>query len=215
MRSFQLTPTKLRIILIVALLLLIAAHALVTALGRKILAENSTSVTEAVTLSASSQNTLDRLSNAEVQLKSQSKIVEKAKKVVADGNQHAYQESVINDINNYAKAAGIHVTGFTFENPVAKDASGKSAKTETTKNSQQIQGVKTTTVILTLQSPMDYSTFLKFLRMLEENLLQLRLQSLNLSSSAISTTGTTEGQPEPGQTIDVPTITLEVYTKNE
>lgn len=215
MRSFQLTPTKLRIILIVALLLLIVAHVLVTVLGRKILAENSTSVTEAVTLSASSQDTLDRLSNAEVQLKSQSKIVEKAKKVVADGNQHAYQESVINDINNYAKAAGIHVTGFTFENPVAKDASDKSAKTETAKNSQQIQGVKTTTVILTLQSPMDYSTFLKFLRMLEENLLQLRLQSLNLSSSAIDSTSTTEGQPEPGQTIDVPTITLEVYTKNE
>ncbi len=193
--SLELTPARLRLILIVALLLALGAQALVTAIGQRFLANSSVSVTEAVTLASSSQETLDSLSRADDHLTEKRATVDRATRILAGEN---YQAQIIRDITRYAEQTGIHIRGFSFQ-------SGESITDE---NSTSIPNTATETVTLSLETPVDYATILRFVKLAEGNLLQLNLQSLNLSSGA---SDTPDG---PSNAVNAPTLTFELYRKS-
>ena len=213
MKRIKLKPSTLRLVLIAALLIIIVSHGLVAVFGRSFLTESSEKVTQAVTLSSSSKQTLDRLSSAEQQLASQHTTVERSRSLVAPKDNHSYQEIVIRDINRYAQAAGVSVKNFTFNSNSATPGGAPKPKTEAEAKAaaaKTISGLKIETVTVTLESPIEFSTFFHFLRLIEGNILQMRLQSLNLS-------GGRSGGPEADAsktTIDSPAITLEVYTRS-
>lgn len=194
--SIELTPSRLRLILIISLVLIVGAHALVTVVGQRFLAHSSIGVTEAVTLASSSQETLDSLSRAEEQLNDQRTAFERSNKILAGEN---YQAQIIHDITRYANQAGVHVRGFSFQ-------TGEDASTE---NSPSIPNTTTETVSLSLETPTDYVTILRFIKLVEGNLLQLNLQSLSLSSN------TTDASEDAAPTaVNAPNLTFELYRKS-
>ncbi|MGO3702080.1 MAG: hypothetical protein ACTJG2_02750 [Candidatus Saccharimonadales bacterium] len=205
MKVTRLSPSGLRIVLAILLALIILLHALAAFAGQKFLAENSKGVTEAVTQSSSSEKTLQRLSSAEQQLAIQQETVERSRHLVAAGEKHAYQDQIIRDVTRYANVAGVRVLGFTFAEVDAKKAASTKNKADQTATS--IPGLQTETVSVALDSPLEYANFLTLLRLLEGNLLQLKPQSINITSYSDSEEG---GSPTR---VEAPTLTLEVYKK--
>lgn len=236
MNQKSMTAIKLRLILIGALSLIVLAHIGIPLLGQHLLRQNSTSVTQAISHETSSRETLERLEKAEQQLKAQKNTVEKSKNLYADAASHNYQRQVIEQVNAYAAMVGVGVTGYSFSDSSsggtgdsaagtpAPGAPAPTAATPTTPTAgtsagspTSVTGAKTTTVTVSLQSPIEYATFLKFIKLLQGNVTQFQLQTINFSGSSGSTDSA--GAPASANsssgatTIAIPTITMEVYIK--
>ena len=202
MKKAELTPAKLRIILIVALVTLVGAHVFATFVGQRLLARSSEGVTRAVTLSHSSQKTLDTLASAEQQLDSQESTVKKAGQLVAVDS--SYQDQVIKDITNYAQLAGMQVRSFSFES--AAPAAGAAANTAQAAPTA-VAGTTSERVTISLVTPISYSSLLRFLQLVDGNVLQLKAESLNISTAVMPEEGV---EPQ----VDTSTLTFEVYKKS-
>lgn len=233
MNEKSMTAVKLRLILIGALSLIVLAHIGIPLLGQHLLRQNSTSVTQAISHETSSRETLERLEKAEQQLKTQKNTVEKSKNLYADAAAHNYQRQVIEQVNAYASMVGVGVTGYSFsdstsgEGAAGAGASAPAAPTPAAATAPAagasaasptgVTGAKTTTVTVSLQSPIEYATFLKFIKLLQGNVTQFQLQTINFSGGGSSTN--TAGAPASASpsggatTIAIPTITMEVYIK--
>lgn len=230
------TATKLRLILLGALSGIILAHIGIPLLGQHLLRQNSSSVTEAISHETSSRETLERLERAQRQLKEQSDTVEKAKNLFADASSYNYQRQVIEDVNTYASMIGVGVTGYSFSDgsaeagapgPAAAPSAAPPATSAPTAGATPSAGpspaagnpsnAKTVTVTVNLQSPIEYTTFLKFIKLLQGNVTQFKLQTINFSgggSSANSQLPSESPLPSTSTTsVDMSSITMEVYIK--
>lgn len=232
-KSNAMTATKLRLVLAGTLFLIIAGHIGATVLGQYLLQKNSQSVTETVSLEQSSKETLSNLQRAETLLQQQKETVEKSRRLFADSVEHNYQAQVIKDINAYATLTGIRVKGFTFSDDNTAPANGaapanssaapsasaptpgaSTAAPTTGEQSGPLAGnIKTTTVTVNLESPIEYETFLKFIKLVQNNLTQFRIQTLSLSSGSSSLSGRDGNQGAGPRMIDIPSLTMEIYTK--
>ena len=231
MKEKSMSAVKLRLILVAALTLIILGHIGIPLLGQHLLQQNSQSVTEAVSHETSSRETLENLESAQRLLKEQAETVEKAKLLFADANSFNYQRQVIEDINAYAAMAGVGITGFTFSSgqegssttPAAGGAA-PAAPAAPTAPAAPIAGAtpggatatttNSATVTVNLQSPIEYETFLKFIKLIQGNVTQFRIQTMSLSGGSGGGQATNEGAPAAsGSTVDMPSITMEVYLK--
>lgn len=226
---------KLRLILLGALSLIIFAHVGVPALGLHLLKQNSSSVTTAVTHENTSREALEKLERAEKQLKDQKETVEKAKHLFADATSHNYQRQVIEDINAYAGMLGIGISGYSFSDSnggaeggtgAAPSAPGAASSApapagptapDTTAASGVTGAAKPATVTVNLQSPIEYKTFLKFIKLIQNNVTQFRVGTINFSgggSDSMPSDPSNQSVSSAGQTsVNMPSITLEVYLK--
>src|SRR5690606_28119995 len=117
----------------------------------------------------------------------------KAKHLFADAASHNYQRQVIEDINTYASMLGIGINGYSFSEsggasegsaspapgappatPTAPAPAGPTAP-DTTAASGVTRVSKPATVTVNLQSPIEYKTFLKFIKLIQNNLTQFRV----------------------------------------
>lgn len=231
MKNKTMTAVKLRMILVAALTLIILAHIGIPLLGQHLLIQNSKSVTEAVSHETSSRETLENLESAQQILKDQKDTVEKAKQLFADAKSYNYQRQVIEDISAYATMAGVGITGFTFsdsqDGSTGTAATGAAPATPTapapapagpaaapTPGSPTSGSTKSATVTVNLQSPIQYETFLKFIKLIQGNVTQFRIQTMNLSGGSGGSETSTEGaQTANGTSVDMPSLTMEVYLK--
>lgn len=101
--------------------------------------------------------------------------IDKARQIVSDSKQYQYQDQIINDINTYAAASGVQVVGYDF--------GSTTTPTDPTKllNAPQINGVKALTATLSLGSPMEFDSYLRFVRAIEQNLTKMQVSGINIS----------------------------------
>ena len=131
-----------------------------------------------------------QLKQLDQQLDQQKDIIERTTKIAADAT--GYQAQVITDITAYAQRYGIEVSSFEFA----------AAGTGGAKTAESVQGAHKVPFIVNLKGPLNYITFLKFLRDIENNLTKMQLTSLTLSPDR-----------DPAN-IATPSLNLEVYVKN-
>ena len=124
-------------------------------------------------------------------LRDNSDSVERAAAIVADTTFYQYQDQIVQDVTSYGKAAGIDVLGFDFSSSATA-----AAKPST------VSGLKTVTTTVTLKNPVNYRSYLRFLKLLERNLTKLQVTQIDIASD-IKTPGV----------ITAPTVTLEVYVR--
>lgn len=115
--------------------------------------------------------------------------VDRAAAIVADTKYYEYQDQIVQDITAYARASNLTVLGFDF----SKAASNKASA---------IKGVKTTVANIKLKSPVPYSNYLQFLKLIERNLTKMQVAQLDITNDLKT----------PGA-VSSPIITLEVYVK--
>jgi len=120
-----------------------------------------------------------------------SESVNRAASIVADTKYYEYQDQIVRDITSYASASGLTVLGFDFS-PTAK----------ATVKTKPVKGVNKVVASLTLQNPVPYNDYLRFLKLIERNLTKMQVTQLDISNDLKT----------PGA-ISSPVMTLEVYVR--
>lgn len=115
--------------------------------------------------------------------------VNRAAAIVADTKYYEYQDQIVKDITSYASASGITVLGFDFSATSSSKASS-------------ISGVKTMVATISLQNPVSYTNYLKFLKLIERNLTKMQVTQIDISNDL-----------KAAGTINSPVVTLEVYVR--
>lgn len=181
------TATKLRYVLIAAILLTVGGFGAAGWWAQQVLAQKARETDHARIDADLSSLELQQLRRLKTQLEQQQEIIGRAQQIAATAEQYRYQDQVISDIQQYAGRYGIQISNFDF------GAKAGSKSSDNTSNK--------TAFTITLRGPLAYDVFLKFLRDLEANLTKLQITSLTLA-------------PDKNPTlISNPSISLEVFLK--
>lgn len=207
-RMNGLGPTQLRMILVFGIVTILIASAVGFWFFRGWLESYAAGVSEEAQKAELTSNEVTALQNVQKQLDENRVAVNRAQNIVADSKSYSYQTQIMNDINKYAANSGIVVTGYTFgsdgstENPNASaspnpDAGAAAAATPAP------AGLKTTSVSLTIASPVPYQSIMKFMRAIETNLTKMQLTGISM----------TQDSENKGDFVSVDPLTIEVYVK--
>lgn len=207
-KKFTLTATNLRIILAVSLVAITAIGAGGFALAYNWLDGFAADASTVASHAAASESELQELSQTEKMLKTQHHAVERASKIAAESKSYQYQDQIINDLNDFARKAGITISDITFADDNAKggSSSSSSSSSKTGTSLPAIAGLKATTASVTVKNPVEYRKLLTFMYLVEQSLTKMRIANVDLSRS------TAQGQAPDSITSN--TLTIEVYLRS-
>lgn len=114
--------------------------------------------------------------------------IDRAAAVVAQAKTYQYQNQIINDITSYANTVGITILEFNFP--------------DSTQKKQPVPGLNSIEVTVSLQNPIQYTKFVQFLKLIEQNLTKMQITTIDVSPDD-KTSGF----------ITAPSVGLEVYVK--
>lgn len=200
MKTKKLNATTLRLILGVSLFA-IAALAIVGFSYAKTYLEGVAVDTSHIVVDASaSQDSLQTLQKVQKELESNKDVIARTQSIVAESQSYQYQDQIINDLNTYAAQAGLSITNLDF----ATTSGASAAPTPAPGAAAAVPaagGLKSTSVTVTLSSPVDYTKLLSFIQSVEQNLTKMQISRVSLSKGADSGTVTSDA------------LAIEVYIK--
>lgn len=178
---------KLRLVLIIGLVLMLAGVGVGVWWMQGMLATFVTTTDHAKIDAQMAQQQVERLRKLELDLAAKKDIVERADQIAATANNYQYQDQIVRDLETYANRSGIVISGFNFSGQGGGEGPGGTTRTAFT---------------LTLAGPLQFDTFMQFLRDIENNLTKLQVSSLALSPD--------ESNPK---LVANPTLGIVVYLK--
>ncbi len=198
-----LTPTRLRIVLVATILLLVA----IAGAGYWFVYGQLTSFAQEVSKEAveanASANDLRNLQQLENRLKEEAVAITRTKNIVAESQSYQYQDQIIKDLSLYAKTAGVAISGYSFDSVGATTAAPAPAPAPGTTALPAIPaGLKTSSISVTLKTPVNYKALMRFVHAIELNLTKMQLTGISITQT-----------PENKETVSVNPLTIEVYIK--
>lgn len=201
MKSRTLSPSMLRIILSIALVLFFFLGIVIFILGYKRLGVVNADAQTIATKAQESQSSLNRLMATKTLLENNASTVERANQLVAQSRSYVYQDQIISDINKYATEAGLSITDITFTDSKTTAtgsgasstsstgaASASSGTTGTSTGTASVggttpAGIKSVTAQVTTANPVSYIAMLTFIHLVEQSLFRMQISQINLSRS--------------------------------
>ena len=185
MKKRPLTPSKLRLALSGALVLIIAVSCGIFYFAYQQLDKKAESVGAKVAESNDSQNLLQQLRKTEQDLEKNKELAEKVSMLAANGQDFAYQDQIVNDLTVYAERSGMTINNITFSAADGSTGTPQPTEAATTPTAPIAapSGLKKTTITVTLKSPADYKGLLNFLHYIEQNLTKLKIANITLTKS--------------------------------
>jgi len=197
-RRNRLTATTLRTILSLSLLLIVLLAAGGFSIANGWLQNLATDVSHATADASASRTTITTLEQLQEKLAENREVIERANNIVAESQSYQYQDQIIQDLNNYAAAAGLTLINFNFS---AQDsAGGAQADQETAQNVTPPSGINSTLVSVTIQNPVNYDNLLRFFYAIEQNLTKMQITNISLTS-------------DDGNDVTSEALTIEVYIR--
>lgn len=196
----NMTPTKLRLILLVSIALLLGLSTISFWFFRSQLVNFAQQVHNDNATASISSNDLSRLQELKNDLETQKVAVTRAKSIVADSKYYSYQDQVISDITKYASKSGVAITSFAFTSDSAQGTPGAIAPTKPISPIIPA-GLKTINTTITLKSPVNYQALMQFVHALEVNLTRMQLTGISIA----------KGQGKDDVTVNP--LTVEVYVR--
>lgn len=188
------TATTIQYIMIVVCIMLIALIASIFVYADKFLSTKATETNHARIDAELASQELINLQNLEKDLTSEAAVIQKTQQIVAESQKYQFQNQVIEDITSYARQYDITILGFDFGNKPG--APPNSAQSSGTAGSQQ-----RTIVSLSLQNNIPYTSFIQFLKAIENNVTKMQLTGVQV-------------QPmEDPNFVQSPTIDVEVFLR--
>lgn len=187
----HMTAQKLRVMLIAALFLMLAIITGVFYLGRQQLSVIAMSVNHANADANASNDNLNTLKKIQDTLAKNQTVITRASQLDATSNGYDYQNKIISDLETYGRQTGVGVTQVDFSAAFAATGSGAAVvpatpgpgaagqTPSTTTNTANMS--KPITISVTLDSPATYTSLLKFINLIEQNLPKMQIARLNLS----------------------------------
>lgn len=150
---------------------------------------------------AMSQDNMSKLRQLENLLATRKDSVDKARAFVGSMQDFNYQNRVVEDLAAYAALAGpdVKVTNLTFTDPTKKPVVTPSKKPPVV-----IPGVRVLDATATLNSPLSYTSFMRFLQAIEQNLTKIQVTGVKITPDS-----------DNPRLISGPTITLQVYVREK
>ncbi len=219
MKNQKLNAVTLKYILIIGIIPLIGGSAFVVYSLFGTLEQKSKEASHAAIDSEVGTENIDHLQDLAAELQKNKDVATRAASIVADSRQYRYQDQIVNDINTYAKAAGVTILGFDFSEGGSNSESGGTttgSDNSTTSGSNTNQattpqtttqtpaaapGLKTVNASIQLDSPIPLTNFLIFLKYIEQNVTKMQI------------TGVTLTPADNPSLITNPTINITVYTR--
>ena len=176
-----LTPTRLRVILSFTLVLIILIGAGIFYLAYNKLGESASETGQRAATARESQDTLQRLQALRKELESKRDNIAQASSIIADGQNYAYQDRLVNDLTIYATRANLTVKNISFSSQPASSAAA--ATTDPASELGSPVGLKKATVDITLGTPIKYQDLLNYLHYIELNLTKLKISRVVMTKS--------------------------------
>ncbi len=192
--KFHLSPTRLRIMLLIGMVVSLALISLVNSFALSLLGSLATDVSHTTVDATASENNLQNLQQVQQTLANEKDVIQRASNIVADSQSYQYQDQILTDLKAFAGQAGIVITNLDF-------SAASTSKTATPTASTAPSGVKSTSVSVTLKNPVNYVNFLKFIKSIEQNLTKMQISKIALSKSA------------SGSDVSSETLIIEVYIR--
>lgn len=200
--SRSLSPTKLRIMLIATIVLLIASSGAGFWLFRSQMVTYAEQVNKAAVEATVSENDVRTLQTLKSKLAEDTVAITRAKNIVASSQFYQYQDQAINELSRYAKAAGVTISAYGFDGDQTAGGAAPAAD-PTTAPAVAPAGIKTTSVVVTVKSPLNYQALLRFIHSIELNLTRMQLTGISVTLS-----------PENPNMVSVNPLTVEIYTRS-
>lgn len=205
MKLSSFTATSLRLTLSISLFAITLLAGVLFYFADRQLQTVATDVSHTVIDASASQNNVQTLQRIQRDLEKYKDVITQANDIVADSQSYQYQDQIVGDLNKYAAKSGITITNLDFAagaDTATPGSTNKTPGTTTTPGATAPSGVKTTSVAVTMENPIGYSSFLKFLRSIEDNLTKMQVQKISLSKGS----GT-------GDEISSDVLTIQVYVR--
>lgn len=137
-----------------------------------------------------SETNLGRAQALKIYLQNHSDEVQKAAMIVAQTTAYRYQNQIVEDITKYANAAGVAIIGFNFPQDIASATVDKTT------------GLKSLTATITLSDSSKYTSYLLFLKYIEQNLTKIQITDITISPN-----------PSDQNYINDTTVGIQVYVQ--
>lgn len=218
MKKSRFSAATLERVLIIGIIPLIAASGFIVYSLFGILEGKAKKANHASIDSEVGTSNIKQLQELEASLAKNKDVAARALSIVADSRQYSYQDQIVNDINTFAKAAGVTILGFDFS-----EAGGDAAATTTEGSSSAASGaqaapapaesgatpapapapgLKTVNASIQLDSPIPLTNFLIFLKYIEQNVTKMQVTNVTLTPDGANST-----------LVSNPTINITVYTR--
>lgn len=201
------TASKLRIVLSVVIIAILALAAGGFLFAHKALTTYATQISSLNADAQSGDTNIRTLKSLQERLKSGQDTIRNAREIVADSD--TYSDQVIGDISRIAGQSGVEITSFGFV-----DSSGSSTGTTspttpgtagtpgaTTAPTSAPSGVTKKVVSVTLKSPLRYDNLMNFIRNIESNDLKMQFSNVNMTK-------------DEGDMVTTQTFSIEVYVRS-
>jgi hypothetical protein len=198
MNKHELTAIRLRIILSTSLFIIAAIGIAIFSFAEGQLRQVATDVSHVVVDANASQDNLATLEKIKKTLDNEQDVIKRASSIVAESQSYQYQDQILTDLKDYASKAGIAITNIDF-------SSTKTTPTTPTTPAPVAQaapnGVKSTSVTVTLNNPVKYENLLRFIESIEQNLTKMQISKVSISKGTTSNDVTSDA------------LAIEVYIK--
>lgn len=192
----SMTAARLRLILIVVIFLVIAAVAGGFLFAHRSLTGYAAQISQLNADADSGDQNIATLRTLENRLDMERATIESARSVVADNA--TFAERVVSDITRIAAQSGVTITSLEYVDS-GTPSSGSSAAPAPTPTTPSAPGQATTTaptginkksISVAVESPIDYTKLMTFIRNIEANRLKLQISTVSLTKEDGNKVGT-------------------------
>lgn len=188
----QLTPSQLRIILVLSLLLAIGLGIGGFILLRGVLAAKATEISQIATEVKGLSDNIRKLESAEKTLKANEDVEVKAREMLAESQSYQYQDRIVQDLKAIAGTSGVNIKNVDFmvsqtsASAVVPQAPAQGTPEVATPTSNLPGGINQTKATITIESPVSYNSLLLFIRALESNSMKMQVSKVSITGAGAS-----------------------------
>lgn len=177
------TPTRLRLTLIIIMIFLVIAGGALFLYGRGLVADYAAEARTTAAKAQDSSKDLARLKLTQATLEKEAATVVKTNQLVAESQLYVYQDKIIEDITKYAADAGLSITNITFSDTKATATPATPPSTSAAATPSVPANIKSRIATVTLANPVDYYKLLNFIHSIEQGLFRMRIATIGISRS--------------------------------
>lgn len=105
-----------------------------------------------------------------------------------------YQNQITNDLKSYASVSGVNISNLSFDQSTLPGSS--------TKATSSSSGLNSKNVVITIESPVQFTKLMKFIKGIESNLPKMQVSNISITPSSTSK-----------ETVSVDPITIDYYVR--
>lgn len=203
----KLTATKLRVLLSLTMVLIVAGAVGGFHYARTVLSQYAVDVSHKKVDAEASSGNISALQKLKEELAANQDVVAKAKLLKSDSEFPEFD--IVEDVTKYANRNGLTIVSFDFGDG-SSGTTGSAGTTPapgatpgtTAPSTQSKASGSTVSISVTLKTPVNYANLLQFMHDLDQNLPKLKLQGIGLSGGAKSSSD-----------VNVQAIVIQMYTR--